>query len=84
MLKGAARFALRKDTLKPARRKTARAAASAAALADGGEGDPALFEALKRRRLELAKEQRRAGLCGVRGQEPDRHGAAQADARPPR
>ena len=54
VLKGAAKIELRKDTLKPAGRKTARAAANAAAL---GDGDPALFEALKRRRLELAKEQ---------------------------
>ncbi|MGC2123917.1 MAG: HRDC domain-containing protein, partial [Xanthobacteraceae bacterium] len=48
----------RKDTLKPASRKTARAAANAAALADGGSVDTALFEALRRRRSELAKEQR--------------------------
>jgi ATP-dependent DNA helicase RecQ len=49
---------LRRDTLKPATRKTARAAANAAALADGAQGDAALFEALRRRRSELAKEQR--------------------------
>src|SRR6185437_2815917 len=55
VLKGAAKIELRKDTLKPATRKTARAAANVAALADG---DPALFEALKQRRLVLAKEQR--------------------------
>ena len=41
------------------RAKTARAAANAAALADGGAGDAALFEALRKRRSELAKEQRR-------------------------
>ncbi len=58
VLKGAAKIELRKDTLKPATRKTARAAANAAALADGNSGDTALFEALRRRRSELAKEQR--------------------------
>jgi ATP-dependent DNA helicase RecQ len=61
VLKGAARMELRTDTLKPATRKTARAAAraaNAAALADGSPGDTALFEALRRRRSELAKEQR--------------------------
>jgi ATP-dependent DNA helicase RecQ len=34
------------------------AAATAAALADGGDEDAALFEALRRRRSELAKAQR--------------------------
>ncbi len=58
VLKGAAKIELRTDTLKPATRKTARAAANAAALAEGSPGDTALFEALKRRRSELAKEQR--------------------------
>jgi ATP-dependent DNA helicase RecQ len=58
VLKGAARVTLRQDTLKPASRKTARAAANTAALADGQQGDTALFEALRRRRSELAKEQR--------------------------
>jgi ATP-dependent DNA helicase RecQ len=58
VLKGSARIELRKDTLKPATRKTARAAATAAALADGAPGDTALFEALRKRRSELAKEQR--------------------------
>ena len=57
VLKGAEKVTLRKDTLKPATRKAARAALNAAALADGGSGDTALFEALKRRRSELAKEQ---------------------------
>jgi ATP-dependent DNA helicase RecQ len=57
VLKRAAKIELRKDTLKPATRKTARAAANAAALADGAAGDTALFEALRRRRSELAKEQ---------------------------
>jgi ATP-dependent DNA helicase RecQ len=58
VLKGATKVPLRKDTLKPAARKTARAAANAAALADGSAGDALLFEALRRRRSELAKEQR--------------------------
>ena len=58
VLKGADKVTLRKDTLKPASRKTARAAANAAALADGAAGDTALFEALRQRRSELAKEQR--------------------------
>jgi ATP-dependent DNA helicase RecQ len=58
VLKGADKVTLRKDTLKPATRKTARAAANAAALADGAAGDTALFEALRQRRSELAKEQR--------------------------
>jgi ATP-dependent DNA helicase RecQ len=58
VLKGNASVTLRRDTLKPATRKTARAAANAVALADGAEGNAALFEALRRRRSELAKEQR--------------------------
>jgi ATP-dependent DNA helicase RecQ len=58
VLKGTAKIELRKDTLKPATRKTARAAANSAALADGAAADTALFEALRRRRSELAKEQR--------------------------
>jgi len=57
VLRGDAKVSLRKDTLKPGR-KAARAAATAAALADGGEEDAALFEALRRRRSELAKAQR--------------------------
>jgi ATP-dependent DNA helicase RecQ len=58
VLKGSAAVALRKDTLKPGR-KAARAAAkaaNAAALADGAD-DAGLFEALRRRRSELAKAQ---------------------------
>ena len=43
--------------MKPATRKAARAVANAVALADGAEGDAGLF-ALRRRRSELAKEQR--------------------------
>jgi ATP-dependent DNA helicase RecQ len=54
VLRGAATFALRKDTLKPLR-QTARGAAGAT-LADAADADPALFEALKRRRLELARD----------------------------
>jgi ATP-dependent DNA helicase RecQ len=57
VLKGTAKVALRKDTLKPATRKNTRAAANAAALADGTAGDQALFEALRQRRSGLAKEQ---------------------------
>ena len=51
MLKGAAKIDLRIDTLKPATRKAARAAANTAALADGLPGDTELFEALRRRRV---------------------------------
>ena len=58
VLKGTTGVTLRRDTLKPATRKATRAAANAAALADGVEGDAELFEALRRRRSELAKEQR--------------------------
>jgi len=58
VLRGAEKVTLRKDTLKPATKKAARSAANAAALADGSAGDTALFEALRKRRSELAKEQR--------------------------
>src|SRR3984885_5566896 len=64
VLKGADKGTLRKDTLKPATRKTARAAANAVALADGAPGDSALFEALRQRRSELAKEQQGAAYVG--------------------
>jgi ATP-dependent DNA helicase RecQ len=57
VLKGIDKVTLRKDTLKPATRKVARAAANAAALAEGGADDTALFEALRKRRSELAKQQ---------------------------
>jgi ATP-dependent DNA helicase RecQ len=57
VLKGAEKITLRKDTLKPGR-KAARAVANAAALAAGEASDTLLFEALRRRRSELAKEQR--------------------------
>jgi ATP-dependent DNA helicase RecQ len=58
VLRGARRLDLRKETLKAGARKAARAAANTTALADGATGDPVLFEALKKRRTELAKEQR--------------------------
>jgi ATP-dependent DNA helicase RecQ len=61
VLKGEDKITLRKDTLKSGRKsqdKTGRAAANAAILADGASGDPELFEALRKRRSELAKEQR--------------------------
>jgi ATP-dependent DNA helicase RecQ len=57
VLKGAEKFTLRTDTLKSGR-KAARAAANTAAFADGLPGDTELFEALRRRRFELAKAQR--------------------------
>jgi ATP-dependent DNA helicase RecQ len=57
VLKGIDKVTLRKDTLRPATGKTARAAANAAALTEGGADDTALFEALRKRRSELAKEQ---------------------------
>jgi ATP-dependent DNA helicase RecQ len=57
ILKGQERLSLRHDTLKPATRKAARQAARAVALGEGTGGDPALFEALKKRRMELAKRQ---------------------------
>ena len=58
VLRGAATFALRTDTLKPVRRTTRDAAreATGAAPAEAADADPALLAALKRRRLELAKE----------------------------
>jgi len=56
VLKGAEKITLRKDTLKPGRK--ARAVANAAALAAGEASDTLLFEALRRRRSELAKQQR--------------------------
>jgi ATP-dependent DNA helicase RecQ len=57
VLKGIAKMELRLDTLKPAGRKAARAAARAANLAGDSPGDAQLFEALRRRRLELARQQ---------------------------
>jgi ATP-dependent DNA helicase RecQ len=57
VLKGADKITLRTDSLKTGR-KAARAAANSAALADGLPGDGELFEALRRRRSELAKQQR--------------------------
>jgi ATP-dependent DNA helicase RecQ len=60
VLKGADKITLRKDTLKSSRKsgEKTRSSANAAALADGAVGDPELFEALRKRRSELAKEQR--------------------------
>ncbi len=63
VLKGEDKITLRKDTLKSSRKsasseKTARASANAAAFAEGAVGDRDLFEALRKRRSELAKEQR--------------------------
>ncbi len=58
VLRGAEKVTLRKDTLKPATKKAARNVANAAALAEGTAGDTALFEALRKRRSELAKAQR--------------------------
>ncbi|MGC1777272.1 MAG: DNA helicase RecQ [Xanthobacteraceae bacterium] len=57
VLKGLDKVTLRKDTLKPATRKAGRAAANTAALTEGGSDDTALFEALRKRRSELAKQQ---------------------------
>ena len=54
VLRGAATFALRKDALKPLRRSARDA--GAAPPAEVADADPALFDALKRRRLELAKD----------------------------
>ncbi len=54
VLKGADRFTLRKDVLKPGR-KAARAAANAGTMADAAPAAAELFQALRRRRLELAK-----------------------------
>jgi ATP-dependent DNA helicase RecQ len=60
VLKGAATFALRKDTLKLVRKTVRDARAGTrtggAAPAAAAAADPALLEALKRRRLELARE----------------------------
>ncbi len=57
VLKGQDKFTLRQDVLKSGR-KAARPAARAAAFDDATPADPALFEALRRRRLELAKSLR--------------------------
>ena len=56
VLKGQERVDLRQETPKPATRKASRDAARVAALGEGAEGEP-LFEALKKRRMELAKQQ---------------------------
>jgi ATP-dependent DNA helicase RecQ len=60
VLKGAAKVELRTDALNAGSRKAARRAAKAAkssALANGAPGDSALFEALRKRRSELARAQ---------------------------
>jgi ATP-dependent DNA helicase RecQ len=57
VLKGVDKVTLRQDTLKPATQKAKRSAATATALAGGEPGDEALFEALRQRRSELAKQQ---------------------------
>jgi ATP-dependent DNA helicase RecQ len=57
VLKGVDKVTLRQDTLKPATKKAKRSAAAATALAGGEPGDEALFEALRQRRSELAKQQ---------------------------
>jgi ATP-dependent DNA helicase RecQ len=54
VIKSAATFALRKDTLKPVRRAARDAGGGGAA--EVADADPVLLEALKRRRLELARE----------------------------
>jgi ATP-dependent DNA helicase RecQ len=56
VLKGQATLELRKTMLQPGSKKATRAAANAAALATAG-ADTALFDALKKRRSELAKQQ---------------------------
>ncbi|CAM9942671.1 unnamed protein product, partial [Phaeothamnion confervicola] len=58
VLKGQERVNLREEAPKPATKRASREAARAAALGDGASGEPALFEALKKRRMELAKQQR--------------------------
>ena len=80
VLKGTDKITLRKDTLKAGRKtgEKTRASANALALADGAVGDPELFEALRKRRSELAKEQRVAAYVVFADKTLDRHGAAQA------
>ena len=56
VLKGAAGVELRKEVLQPGRQKGPRGA-TAAALADAAPADTVLFDALRQRRSELAKEQ---------------------------
>jgi len=58
VLKGLDKFTLRQDVLKPGRKAARAAARAAAAFDDTSPADPQLFEALRRRRLELAKSQR--------------------------
>jgi ATP-dependent DNA helicase RecQ len=56
VLKGVDRFALRSDILNPSRRSRAKTISAAAAAPS--DADPALLEALKARRTELARERR--------------------------
>jgi ATP-dependent DNA helicase RecQ len=56
VLKGAAAFALRTDTLKPLRKTVRDRANTDTPPAAAASADPALLGALKRRRLELARE----------------------------
>jgi ATP-dependent DNA helicase RecQ len=58
VLKGQAGFELRKDALASSRRASRAAAPLPAAAAGQPDADPALLEALKARRLELARERR--------------------------
>jgi ATP-dependent DNA helicase RecQ len=58
VLKGLDKFTLRQDVLKPGRKAARAAARAAAAFDDTSLADPQLFEALRRRRLELAKSLR--------------------------
>jgi ATP-dependent DNA helicase RecQ len=58
VLKGVDKFTLRQDVLKPGRNAARAAARAAAASNDASPADPELFEALRRRRLELAKSLR--------------------------
>ena len=78
VLKGADKVTLRKDTLKPATRKAARARRQCRALCGRIGRRRGLFEALRKRRSELGQGAARRGLCRVRRQDADRHGPAQA------
>ena len=58
VLKGADKVTLRRDTLKPATRKSRPRRRQCRGFCRWRAGDAALFEALRKRRSELAKEQR--------------------------
>ncbi len=79
VLKGADKVTLRKDTLKPATRKTARAAANAAALAERRGRRHGVVRGAAPAPLRARQGAARRGLCRVRRQDLDRHGPAQAD-----